>query len=147
MWAKRLVQWDYAGTYFLCTYICWYVAIQHLFFVLYCVQLVSLYCHVLLRRALFLKSTGYSVSQIKKRRTSTIILIKYFLIYHPTNWPNAKRLIQIQLPMKDPFSTPNNRACDTTHNCTIIAFQQDNQFKDLLEHTGTIFISSSCVYY
>ena len=70
------------------------------------------------RRIVFLKSAGYLVSQIKKRHRQTV-LIEYFLIFQPSDWPNTKRLMEIQSPRKDPFSgpipfsTPNN---STTKN-------------------------------
>ena len=31
---------------------------------------------------------------------------RYFLTFQPTEWTNSKRLEEIQLPMKNPFSTP-----------------------------------------
>ena len=69
------------------------------------------------RRVVFswvlLKSAGYSVSQIKNRHWEAILIASVFSYRLPTNWQaNAKRLMEIQLPIKDPFSTPN----DSTSN-------------------------------
>ena len=110
-----------------------------------------------LRRVVFLGSAGYSVSQIKKQNWQTI-LIEYFLTFQPADWTNAKRLMEIQSSMKDPFSaqnpfstqndcTPNNIEWDTAWNCIQAAFQYDNRFKVQLEHIQTILVSSLCISY
>ena len=84
------------------------------------------------RRVVF-ECAGYSVSQIKKQNWQTI-LIQYYLTFQPADWTNAKRLMEIQPPMKDtfsaqnPFSTqnncvPNNIEWETACNCIQVAFQ------------------------
>ena len=55
------------------------------------------------KRVVLLKSAGYLVSQIKKQHGQTI-LIGYFLTFQPADWANTKSLMEIQSPMKDPFS-------------------------------------------
>ena len=61
-------------------------------------------------------------------------LIKYFLAFQLTDWTNSKRLMEIQSPMKDPFSTPNPFSTTgqtvSIRHCTQTAFQQENGFMD-----------------
>ena len=68
------------------------------------------------RRVVFfhilLKSAGYSVSQIKNRHRQTTLMTNIFSYWLPIYRPNAKRLMEIQSPIKDPFSIPN----DSTQN-------------------------------
>ena len=59
----------------------------------------------------FLKSASYSVLQINNRKRETIFIriISIFSYgFQPTDRPNTKRLMEIQSPLKAPFSTPND---------------------------------------
>ena len=56
-----------------------------------------------------MKKAGYSVSQIKNPHRQTILKLAYFVThFQPSDRPNTKRLMEIQSPIKDPFSTPND---------------------------------------
>ena len=90
------------------------------FLCLHYVQLASLYYHASLgcwynKRSSFLEKRRWLFGlQVIKHSTLTnnseLILPNsywYFLTFQPTDWTNSKRLMEIQSPMKNPFSAPN----------------------------------------
>ena len=98
------------------------------------------------RRAIFLKSAGYSVSQSKKQWTTTKSINTIFS-YLPTNWLDKHEEVNGDIidnkgaiPYTKFILHTKLQAWDTTHNCTQVTFQYDNWFKDRLEYAFIVYV-------